>query len=281
MRNVTIAVLVVILVILSTHAGAQTRAVGVAIDPIEADFQNARALSIEARTRYGEKRQELRGRVASGEISSSNAERLERWFYLEALEADLKATLGYIRVVKSKKVKNAMAREEIKKAVAMTKGAIGEARRQYQVMDRDIRENRGPAVLIALEYASLTGKAVPSIEQDERLLQELERVLDELGASETEGEQELRRLEASETRLEHEGPILDAWLLVANRRVDNIRIRAMLARSGVASTDPMPEDPNFEPLASLAPVVPDAPAPAGTIGDPEAVRRRLLRENRR
>lgn len=263
-----------------TVAGAQGRAIGVAVDPVETELENARAISVEAREVYDQKVRELQGRVAAGAIPANHASRLQRLFQLDVLDADLKAALAYGRLLDSREVQNHSAREEIKKAVTDTGAALQRAQNQRVRIDREVRQQRGPALLIALEYGKLAGTTLPSIEDDVRMLHDFDQVLEEINASLMEGYSALATLERQLDALDRSDPLLLAYRELANQRVELIRNKTILVKSGAASIDPLPGPPNFRPLPALVTPTSTPRQPVHDLTDPEVIRRRIAQEGR-
>ncbi|MBI4264592.1 MAG: hypothetical protein HY657_09465 [Acidobacteria bacterium] len=258
-------------------SGQSSRAVGIAVDAAQVEFDNARAQTVAAQERYSQQSQELATRVARGEIPLSRASQLQRFFQLDIVDAQMDEALAYLRVIDSRTLDYRTKRDEYTKAINDVRGILNRNNVQRQQLARELRERRGPAVLVGREYTALTGGRIAGIGDDQQMLNEIEGLLKRYSASQIEAENALSALQREIDVIDRNLPLLEARRGIANQLVELLRMRAILLRAGAGAgaSEPLPDVLTLEPLPSLFGPSPGTPLFGEDVVDPDALRRRL------
>lgn len=280
MRNIAVTLFFIVVMAFGLPgpaSGQSSRAVGIAVDAAQVEFDNARAQTVAAQERYSQQSQELATRVARGEIPLSRASQLQRFFQLDIVDAQMDEALAYLRVIDSRTLDYRTKRDEYTKAINDVRGILNRNNVQRQQLARELRERRGPAVLVGREYTALTGGRIAGIGDDQQMLNEIEGLLKRYSASQIEAENALSALQREIDVIDRNLPLLEARRGIANQLVELLRMRAILLRAGAGAgaSEPLPDVLTLEPLPSLFGPSPGTPLFGEDVVDPDALRRRL------
>ncbi len=262
---------------LQIAAFAQSKAVGVAIDPVEAEYDSAKTLTAEARAEYESKMAELTNHVASGRVLQSRASLLQRLFYLNVLEAEGKEAVAYLKLVSAASVKMQAERKTVLQSIAETNSAIQRLETQKKTLTRDLKWVRGPALLTVMEYERITGEKLMNAGDDSAIVRDLQYVSDEVDRAIIEAHEMRSQMQRRLESIDQSSPALEARKALGQQRQEVVRTKAIMVRAGASSDTQLPPLPEFKPLPPIFGIGVSSPG-ADRVLDEEQLRSRIGKE---
>ena len=227
-KLVGIAVFLIVVPQLSAQGRIDNRAVGLAVDAVEAEYQQKNAIADEAVEEYDEKISDLRRRVASGEISASHAEQLNALYRLDVFTVKLDELGVFLQVsdvrAASDRETEVLFRQGLEE---LRSEVIPELEQTVEWLNDLVTNQYGPAAVIVGEFAALggdlplgdygatTAQTAQALEKATRALADSERVAEQ-------HERELHRIASDQ-----QGRQISRVLARANQRIITAQVQGL------------------------------------------------------